>query len=146
MKQRKMSDTNIKIMKFSGEREDWKLWSEVFKAKLMANDLLEVIEMKAIEIPGKDADVSKADVKKLLKKNKMAYLEMISNIDMRKKKGRMAMNMIMSTKTEEHPNGNSALAWHKLNRKYSPNTSAEMSRVKSCSKSSKITVSGTIVV
>ena len=125
------SNENIKITKFDGERSNWKLWSELFQAKMMMKGLLEVIEIKPEELPSKSEDMSKGSVKKLVDKNKMAYAELISSMDMKTRKGCMAMNMIVSTKTEEYPYGNVSKAWRNLERKYSPKTSAEMSRVKS---------------
>ena len=65
-----------------------------------------------------------------MEKNKQAYLELIGSIDMRTGKGRLAMNLIYSTKSDKYPYGNSAQAWHNLTRKYQPKTAAELSRVK----------------
>ena len=125
-----MTENSVKISKFTGEKYDWKLWSEVFKARLMTKGLLEIIEMKAEDIPDKTADENDSSIKKLIDKNKGAYLEMVSHMDMKSRKGRIAMNLVISTKGEKYPFGNSAQAWHNLNRKYSPKTSAEMTRVK----------------
>ena len=120
----------MKISKFTGEKYNWKLWLEVFKARLMTKGLLEIIKMKPEDIPDKSTDVSKANIKKLVDKNKSAYLEMVSHMDMKLRKGRVTMNLVIATKGEKYPFGNSALAWHNLHCKYSPKTSAEITRVK----------------
>ena len=47
-----MSDqVGLKIEKFSGEKNDWKLWAELFKARLMTKGLLDVINVKPEAIP-----------------------------------------------------------------------------------------------
>ena len=126
-----MSDkSSIRISKFSGEKIDWKLWSELMRAKLMTLDLLEVIEKKPAEIPDKDADLTMKNVKELHDKNIRTYLELIGNVDMKARKGRMAINLIIATKTKDYPNGNAAQAWHNLSRKFEPKTSSEMGRLK----------------
>ena len=102
----------------------------VFKARLLTKGLLDIIKMKLEDIPDKSADVSKANIKKLVDKNKSAYLEMVSHMDMKLRKGRVAMNLVIATKGEKYPFGNSALAWHNLRCKYSSKTSAKMTRVK----------------
>ena len=131
MKKRKMSDqVGLKIEKFSGEKNDWKLWAELFKARLLTKGLLDIINVKPEEIPNKDANVEEKGVKELLEQNSKAYLELIGAMNMKHTKGRMAINLVIATKTEKYPNGNCAKAWQNLMRKFEPKTSAERARVK----------------
>jgi len=124
-----MTETEVytRIEKFSGLKMDWRLWSEVFKAKMISKDYWEVIDLKPDEIPSKPTT---EDEKKLNKKNMKAYSELISSIDMKTPQGRVALNLVVSSKSTAYPNGNCSTAWKKLTRKYEPVTIAELTREK----------------
>ena len=125
-------ETVTKIEKFSGEKREWPIWSEVFKARMEAKDLLEVMEMSPEEIltkvTSKDESMGNKD---LMKKNKKVYSELMMSIDMKKAAGRIAIKLIIACKTKNFPQGDGALAWHKLKKKYEPSTSAELSQIDS---------------
>ena len=96
-----MSDQiGLKIEKFSGEKYDWRLWSELFKARLMSKDLLDIVMMKPGEIPDNDSSKTDPEVKILKDKNTKAYLELIGSMNMKNTKGRMAINLVVGTKSE----------------------------------------------
>ena len=120
----------LKIEKFSGEKYDWRLWSELFKARLMTKDLLDVLLMDPEDIPDNKTSSTDSETKMLKEKNMRAYLELIGGMDMKRTKGRIAMNLVVATKSEKYPNGNCAQAWLSLKRKYSPHSAAEISILK----------------
>jgi hypothetical protein len=124
-----MSDEH-KVEKFTGNRSDWKLWSEMFKARLQAKDLWDIVDGDPGQIPDINSDPKDAEEQKYKKQNVKAYSEMMMAMDMKKSQARVAMNLIISSKSKRYPNGNAAAAWQKLCRKYAPNTAAEVSRIK----------------
>ena len=63
-----MSDSNFKIQKFSGEKRDWQLLSELFKAKMITKDLLDVIKMEPLKMPDKDFSEDNQEQKELVEK------------------------------------------------------------------------------
>ena len=68
-----MSDTSLKIPKFSGEKKDWQLWSEVFKSKMIMKDLLEVFVIDPIKMPDKDYDRKDTALADQYEKNKKRH-------------------------------------------------------------------------
>jgi len=124
-----MSDEH-KVEKFSGNRSDWKLWSEMFKARLQAKDLWDIVGSDPGQIPDINSDPKDAEEEKFKKQNVKAYSEMMMAMDMKKSQARVAMNLIISSKSKRYLNDNLAAAWQKLCRKYATNTAAEVSRIK----------------
>jgi len=124
-----MSETEVytKIEKFSGLKQDWRLWSDILEAKMISKDQWEVIDMKPDDVP---SSPDTEEDKKVIKKNMKAYSDLISSIDMKTPQGRIAMNLIVSSKSATYPNGNCSRAWKKLTRKYEPVTIAELTREK----------------
>ena len=125
-----MGSKDNKILKFTGQKSDWKMWSEVYKARAEVNDFLQVMLDKPENIPKKDYDKTDKGLNELNKKNLKAYSNLLSCISMKTSAGRIAINLVMSSKSEYWPNGNIAQAWLNLKRKYEPRTIAEVTRVK----------------
>ena len=96
----------------------------------MTKDLFDVLRMDPDDIPDNKLSLMDPETKSLREKNTKAYLELIGGMDMKKTKGRIAMNLVVSTKSEKYPNGNCDQAWLSLKRKYSPHSAAEMSILK----------------
>ena len=46
----------IKIPKYSGEKTDWRLWSEVFQARMMSKGLMEALEGNPDDVPTEAID------------------------------------------------------------------------------------------
>ena len=84
-----MSDDNsgIKIEKFSGDKLDWVIWSEMYKSRAVAKELIEVFEMDPEDIPKEGTTGLSADKKKRIKKNVKAYSNLMLCIDMKKPAG-----------------------------------------------------------
>ena len=120
-------ETTVKIERFSGRKQDWKLWSELFKSRAKSKGLLDVILMKPEDIPDDNADLSDEKVLNLYVK---AYMEIIACLSMKTAEGRVAMNLAIASKSSRYPKGNCAQAWKNLERKYSPHTAAGLSRLK----------------
>ena len=123
-------ETTVKIERFSGKKKDWKLWSEVFKSRAESKGLLDVLLMKPEDLPDVKADLTKQEVSILSKKNVKAYMELIACISMKMAERRVAMNLVIASKSSKYPKGNCAQAWKNLERKYAPQTAAELSRLK----------------
>jgi hypothetical protein len=61
--------------------------------------------------------------------NELAYSELIQSMDTTTSGGKVAFNIIRRSKTDEFPDGNSALAWHGLKRKYMPNSAPSLTKI-----------------
>ena len=104
-----MSDDH-KVEKFTGNRSDWKLWSEMFKARLQAKDLWDIVDSDPGLIPDINSDPKDADEEKYNKQNVKAYSEMMMAMDMKKSQARVAMNLIISSKSKRYPSSSMAEA------------------------------------
>ena len=124
-----MTEVVSKIEKFSGLRQDWPLWSELFLAKMEAKDLSWILDHDPSKIP-EVSDTNSSEDKELIKANVKVYSELISSMDMKKSAGRIAMNLVVASKSVKNPRGNAPKAWKDLKRKYAPNTAAELGRIK----------------
>jgi hypothetical protein len=120
-----MTDVSaIGVLNFSGRKEEWPIWSEKFLAKAKRSGIMNVLLGK-IEIPTSlDLfDKKTKEEKRLLcitDLNEIAFTELILSIDMNNSKGKIAFGIVKSCKSKEFEDGNAALAWGKLKKKYDP--------------------------
>jgi hypothetical protein len=52
--------------------------------------------------------------------NEIAYTELILSIDVKTSSGKICFNLIKGYKSKEYPDGNAAIAWERLKKKYEP--------------------------
>ena len=116
--------SSIRVLNFSGRKEEWPSWSEKFLAKAKRSGTKDVLLGK-VEIPSsfEVADENTEEGKKLLRireLNEIAYTELILSIDVSNSQGKIAFGIVKSCKTKEFEDGNAALAWEKLRKKFDP--------------------------
>ena len=116
--------SSIRVLNFSGRKEEWPSWSEKFLAKAKRSGTKDVLLGK-VEIPSsfEVADENTEEGKKLLRireLNEIAYTELILSIDVSNSQGKIAFGIVKSCKTKEFEDGNAAIAWEKLTKKYDP--------------------------
>ena len=57
---------------------------------------------------------------KIVELNERAFKELVLSIDVSSSAGKIAFGIVMSCKTKEYEDGNAALAWEKLKKKFEP--------------------------
>jgi hypothetical protein len=114
----------IRVLNFSGRKEEWPSWNEKFLAKAKRSGIKDVLLGK-VEIPTSldVIDEKTEEGKKLLRiadLNEIAFTELILSIDVSNSNGKIAFGIVKSCKSKEFEDGNAALAWEKLKKKYDP--------------------------
>ena len=123
-----MEETNdektIRVITFSGKKTEWPIWEEKFLARAARKKYKDVLLGK-VEIPKSTDDLttSNTENKKKLKVrelNELAYQDLILSIDGTTKAGRVAFQIVKMSKVKDYEDGNAALAWERLKKKYAP--------------------------
>jgi hypothetical protein len=114
----------IRVLNFSGRKEEWPSWSEKLLAKAKRSGIKDVLLGK-VEIPTSldVIDEKTEEGKKWLQiaeLNEIAFMELIPLIDVSNNNGKIAFGIVKSCKSKEFEDGNAALAWKKLKKKYDP--------------------------
>jgi hypothetical protein len=76
-----------------------------------------------------DDDAAKEVKMNIRELNEFAYSDLILSMDTEKSWGKVAFNIVKPSKTREYPDGNVAVAWQGLKRKYAPNTAPSLSKL-----------------
>ena len=123
-----MSETGdektIRVISFSGKKSDWPIWEEKFLARAARKRYKDVLLGK-MEIPKSTDEFTatttegkkKAEIKDL---NELAYQDLILSIDGTTKAGRVAFQIVKTSKGKDYVDGNAAVAWQRLRKKYAP--------------------------
>jgi gag-polypeptide of LTR copia-type len=114
----------FRVLNFSGRKKEWLSWNEKFLAKAKRSGIKDVLLGK-VEIPTSldVIDEKTEEGKKLLRiadLNEIAFTELILLIDVSNSNGKIAFRIVKSCKSKEVEDGNAALAWEKLKKKYDP--------------------------
>ena len=126
-----MSDQSaIRVLIFSGIKEDWSIWSERFLAKAKRHGYKDVLLGKEV-IPKSNEviDEKTAEGKeksKIVELNELAYSELVLSMDVKKATGKVAFQIVKSCKTKEYEDGNAAMVWEKLKKKYQPTSAPSL--------------------
>ena len=131
-----MAETSIKVIKFSGKRQDWIPWQVQHLARATRKWQREVLE-GSVTIPTKteeenldpNVEADKEELKKA-QKNKEAYSDLILSMNYGTPHGNVAFNIVRQAVTaDEYPNGNAAEAFARLKKKYNPETAPELAQL-----------------
>ena len=120
-----MSDISaIRILNFTGKKEEWLTWSEKFLAKARRSGIKNFLLGKVKILKTNEEINEKTDEGKVMMKifnlNELAYTELILSIDVRTSSGKLTFNMVKGCKNKDYTEGNSAMAWERLKNKYEP--------------------------
>ena len=99
----------LRILTFSGKKEDWMIWSDKFMAKAMMKGYNEVLDGTIIVPEGKTINPT-ASQEEAMKMNKMAHNELILACT-----DKITFGIVKNAKTEELKKGNAKLACDCLN-------------------------------
>jgi hypothetical protein len=120
-----MSDfSSIQVLRFSGKKDEWPIWSEKLLTKAKCSGYKDVL-LGNIDIPKSGEEINeKTEEEKVLinnaNLNEMAYTELILSIYVRRSSGKVMFRIIKGFKSRNYTDGNSALAWDKLKKKFDP--------------------------
>jgi hypothetical protein len=123
--QLKMTDMNtIRVISFYGKVDEWPIWSERFLAKSRRFGFKDLLLGK-LSIPTVDEkfdEGTESGNKKsiAIEMNKIAYTELILSIDVKTSSGKVTFNLIKGCKSKDYPDGNAAIAWERIKKKYEP--------------------------
>ena len=111
------NEKTIRIVQFSGKKNDWRMWSKQFLAlsgRKKYKDLLTGVTTA----PPADEAIDESKTKGVAKQkarndNEMAYHDLVlANPD------KVAFNIVNNATTTDLPDGDAALAWKRLSGKY----------------------------
>ena len=104
-----MTDTmrTLKIVPFSGKKEDWNRWSKTFLAASTVRGYREVIKPTNEDVPADS------------KKNIQAYNDLMMSCE-----NEVSFGVVDESISTQFPDGDARLAWKNLFKKYEPSTGA----------------------
>ena len=126
-----MSDISaIRVLNFTGKKEEWSTWSEKFLAKARRSGIKDILLGK-LTIPKTSDEINeKTDegktMMKILDLNEIAYTELILSIDVKTSSGKVAFNMVKGCKNKDYAEGNATMAWERLKNKYEPTSAPSL--------------------
>ena len=128
-------ETAIRVLLFSGKKIDWNHWEEKFMAKAKRKGLKEICngtKMIPNYIDEDDEDYEEMteeeikEYKKMCELNELAYSDLIMSMDTSTTAGKVAYDLVKSSKSKDFPDGNAAISWKRLKHKYLPETSMSL--------------------
>ena len=121
------SERSNRVIPFKGTKDSWRSWPVKFKARGRRRGYAKLLSGAAkiptqAEIELAELGTSEEDQKilELAELNELAYEDMLLSIDTDTKAGQVAFDLVKNAKTADHPEGNSYLAYKKLENKYDP--------------------------
>jgi hypothetical protein len=123
-------ETSIRVITFSGKREDWETWKEKFYVRATIRGYEELITgetaVPATHLIDGTKKTLSADDESLSDSNKKGFGDLILSIDCTSAAGKVAFAMIKGSKTTENPQGNVRLAFTRLKAKFEPTTTPQL--------------------
>ena len=122
-----MSDLNeksIRILTFSGKKEDWTMWSDKFLAKASMKGYDVILDGSIIikdDDPSTLSTTQKEAQEEAKKLNKRAYNELILACT-----DKISFGIVKGAKTKLLPKGDAKEAWNRLKVRFEPNTGTEL--------------------
>ena len=114
------TEKSIRILTFSGKKEDWMMWSDKFMAKAIMKGYDEVLDGTIIVPDDKTTNPTPSQVE-ARKLNKLAYNELILACT-----DKIAFGIVKNAKTNDLKKGDAKIAWERLKTRYEPNTGTEL--------------------
>jgi Reverse transcriptase (RNA-dependent DNA polymerase)/gag-polypeptide of LTR copia-type len=113
-----MNESTIRVIPFSGERKDFRMWSGKFLAQAEKMRYREALDGD-LRVPEADEELSEEDTekKKAREMNKNAYASLILACT-----SPTTFSLVDKAKTKALPKGDAALAWKNLQNKYERKT------------------------
>ena len=126
-------ETSIRVITFSGKKKDWIAWEEKFLAKSKRRGYKDILLGKVpIPLSGAYLDPTDATEKVLYEireKNESGYTDLILSMDTETSSGKVAFNTVRNSKSKDYEDGNIAIAFKNLRRKYAPKTAPSLAKL-----------------
>ena len=124
-------DTNSKEYCFNGKKQEWEPWEEKFMARVKRRGYKHILlgkEMipKSTETLDETKDSEKIQIREL---NETAYGDLVTAMETTKPGGLVAFGVVKRSKSLDYEDGNAAVAWAGLRRKYAPKTAPTLSKI-----------------
>ena len=136
-------DKAIRVITFSGKREEWSVWEAKFLAKANRKGFKKVLLGKekapADSVSVDESTAAGKELQKVREANETAYEELLLSIDGTSKVGRVAFNLVKLSKTKDLIEGDARLAWAKLKNKYATKSAPSLLKLKREFVNSKLT-------
>ena len=124
-----MTDTDTRstrVIAFSGKQIDWPVWSEKFLARGRRRGYKKILT-GAEKVPADKTVIDTStpagkEQERIQEANEDAYEDLILSINAVDEVGRVAFQMVKSSKTNDLKDGDARMAWEKLEKKYQPKT------------------------
>jgi gag-polypeptide of LTR copia-type/Zinc knuckle len=132
-------ETSIKVVLFAGKMADWTTWEEKFLARAKRWGYKEILLGK-VEIPteemlenkNKESEpISEEEIRRhwyIMDLNDNRYSDLVLSMDTSMNAGRVAFSLVRASKSKDYPDGNIAVAWSKLKKKYAPTTAHTLAK------------------
>jgi hypothetical protein len=137
--------SSIKITPFNGKKSEWSPWEEKYLARAKHKGLKSILQgektiptASQVLTPGDDTDPKDNELIKTKELNESAYCDLVLSIDTSTSYGRVAFNIVKRSKTSEFPDGNAAVAWQGLKKKFSPTTAPTLAKLSKMFYSAKL--------
>ena len=123
---------SIKIIPFSGKKEDWDIWEEKFLARASRKGYRRITEVDETDIPEEGIPEQELSLEEcsIRRGNKLFYEDLILSIDSSENSGKIAFRLVKSCKTIRQPQGSAVLAWKRLKEKYAARTAPTLVRLR----------------
>ena len=124
-------EKSIRIITFSGKKEDWCIWEEKFLARARRKGYKKIL--KGTETAPKDSetiDETTTELIRLQEANENAYEDLILSINTKTKAGEVAFAIIKGCKTADYSDGNAFLAWTRLSDKFASKSTPSLLKLK----------------
>jgi hypothetical protein len=113
-----MSDlSTIRVLSFSGSKDEWPTWSEKFLAKAKRSGIKDVLLGKALVPKPSEVFYENTDegerMLRIIDLNEMAFTELVMSIDVSSSSDKIAFGIVKSCKTKDYEDGHAGLAWEK---------------------------------
>jgi hypothetical protein len=124
-------ETSIKVILFSGKKDEWDNWKEFFLIKASMKGYEEILtgEETTPETHnprnGKKKTLTPED-QEIADKNRKGFGELILSIDHSNPHGKIAFAIVKNSKTEGMPNGDLHLVYCRLKKKFEPSTTPQL--------------------
>jgi hypothetical protein len=130
-----MTETSIKVVKFSRKKQDWIQWQVQHLARAMKKgyrDVLtgiEKIPKKAEEAALDKTKAQDAALLKIAEKNKDVYSDLLLSMSFGTPHGSVAFDIVRQATSADYPESNTANAMARLKKRYQPDTAPELARL-----------------
>jgi hypothetical protein len=111
-------------LSFSGSKDEWPTWIEIFLDKTKHSEIKDILLGKVLIPKSSEVFDEKTDeVKRMIRIidfDEIAFTKLVLSIDVSSSNGKIAFGIVKSCKSKDYEDCHAGLAWEKLKKKYDP--------------------------